>query len=183
MLKSRMFYFKVSGMVTADGKKILSKVFFQASGTLHLLPDGSRCNDWWRGWEESAVIIVAFLITEQLYRSDRGVCREPHILLAWFIKRDSLVTEEGRRFNLQPFRVESSRAAKYNRVPFNDMQCQCTPQCTVVYCIVPSSLQVLLLPPIVQRQLEALKLCLWLKTSGTESNNPRKPESSRSVNS
>lgn len=117
MLKDGLFYFKVFRIVTADGIKIL----LEASGTLYLLPDGSRWNDWWRGWEESAVIIVAFLITEQLYRSDGRVCRQPHILLAWFTNRDSLVTREGCRFNLQPFCVESLHRVNYNRVPFNDM--------------------------------------------------------------
>lgn len=35
------------------------------------------------------MVIVAFLITQQLCSSDRGVCSEPHI--SWFIMWHSLV--------------------------------------------------------------------------------------------
>lgn len=37
------------------------------------------------------MIIMVSLITERSHRSHRGVWREPHTLLLWFITKDSLV--------------------------------------------------------------------------------------------
>ena len=48
------------------------KLVLQASGTLKRLPDGSSWKEWWRRWEGSSVISLAFLITARLYSSDRG---------------------------------------------------------------------------------------------------------------
>lgn len=60
------------------------------------------------------MIEVLVLITEQLYGSDGGVCRQLHILLAClFFNPDSLVAVEGHRLNFQPFFVEPSHRVRY----------------------------------------------------------------------
>lgn len=63
-----------SRLVTADG---MIDFFFcryfsgpVGFGTFFLM--ASKWNDWWKGWEGSSVMRVAFLITERLHRSDRG---------------------------------------------------------------------------------------------------------------
>lgn len=61
-------------LVLAEGMKDFLQMFFWSSGTLYCLLGGGYWKEWWRGWGGRPLWSWwLFLITGQLYSSDKGL--------------------------------------------------------------------------------------------------------------